>query len=73
VLVGPIPRWQLPLRLPQIYLGSHVHAQFVRTGRAQRVRLEPLGPFPPFDTDGETFAAGAATITLLPNALLVPA
>lgn len=73
VLVGPVPRWQLPLRLPQIYLGTHVRAPFVRTGRAQRVRLEPLGPFPPFDTDGEMFAAGAATVTLIPDALLVSA
>jgi diacylglycerol kinase (ATP) len=73
VLVGPIPRWQLPLRLPQIYLGTHVHARYVRTGRAQQVRLEPLGLFPPFDVDGEMFAAGAATVTLVPGALLVSA
>jgi diacylglycerol kinase (ATP) len=73
VLVGPIPRWQLPLRLPQIYLGTHVHARFVRTGQAQSVRLEPLAAFPPFDVDGETFPAAAASITLRPGALLVSA
>jgi diacylglycerol kinase (ATP) len=73
VLVGPIPRWQLPLRLPQIYLGTHVHSRYVRTARAQQVRLEPLGLFPPFDVDGETFAAGAATVTVVPGALLISA
>jgi diacylglycerol kinase (ATP) len=73
VLVGPMPRWQLPLRLPQIYLGTHVHARYVRAGPAQQVRLEPLGLFPPFDLDGEMFAAGAATVTVVPGALLVSA
>jgi diacylglycerol kinase (ATP) len=69
VLVGPVPRAQLPFRLPQIYLGTHLSAPFVRSGRARQVRLEPLAPLPPLDLDGETMPAGAATISVEPGAL----
>lgn len=71
VLVGPVPRWQLLLRLPQIYRGSHLHSRQVRWRRGVSVRLEPRGKLPPFDVDGEVFDAGAARITLLPAALKV--
>lgn len=72
VLVRQVPRWQLPIRLPQVYLGTHVRTRFVRTALARTVRLEPLAPMPPFDLDGEMFDPGPATITIQPGALLVP-
>jgi diacylglycerol kinase (ATP) len=71
ILVQPVARWQLAVRLPQIYLGTHVRAGFVRAGRGQQVRIEPVGPLPPFDLDGEAVASAAATITLAPGALNV--
>lgn len=73
VLVRPVPRWQLPLRLPQIYLGTHVHAPFVRVGTATAVRWDPLAPMRSFELDGEAFPAGPATLTVVPRALLVAA
>jgi diacylglycerol kinase (ATP) len=69
VLVGPVPRSQLPFRLPQIYLGTHLHTRFVRFGNARLVRLEPLAPLPPLDLDGETMPAGPATISVEAGAL----
>jgi diacylglycerol kinase (ATP) len=71
VLVNPVPRALLPFRLPQIYLGTHLSARFVRWGRARRVRIEPLAPMPPFDLDGEPFPSAASSITLEERALLV--
>ncbi len=71
VLVRPVPRWQLPLRLPQIYRGTHLRTRFVRVGRALSVRLEPAPTMPPFDLDGETFPAAPATISVVPGALKV--
>jgi diacylglycerol kinase (ATP) len=71
VLVRPVPRWQLPARLPQIYRGTHVRTRYVRTGRGARVRLEPAPGFPPFDLDGETFPAAPCDITVLAGALRV--
>ncbi len=69
VLIGPVPRWQLPFRLPQIYFGTHLGTRYVRAGRAQRVRIEPLAPLPPFDLDGEVFDSSPCDITVLPGAL----
>lgn len=69
VLIGAVPRWQLPFRLPQIYFGTHLHTRYVRAGRGQRVRLEPLAPLPPFDLDGEVFDSAPCDITVLPGAL----
>ncbi len=69
VLIGEVPRWQLPLRLPGIYLGTHVRSSHCRTRRCRAVRLEPSPGFPPFDLDGELFPAAPATIRLLPRAL----
>lgn len=69
VLVGPVPKSQLPFRLPQIYLGTHLKTRFVRFGRGRQVRLEPLAPMPPIDLDGETMTPGAASITVEPGAL----
>lgn len=64
VLVRPVPTTQLPFRLPQIYLGTHLKTRFVRHGPARCVRLEPLAPIPPLDLDGETLPPGAATIAV---------
>ncbi len=71
VLVGSVAGLELLRRLPQVYLGRHLGARPVRHRRARRVRLEPLAPLPPFDVDGETYASGAATFTVLPGALQV--
>jgi len=69
VLVRPMPRWQIPLRMPRIYLGTHLDQPSVAWRRARRVRLEPTGPLPPFDVDGELLASGAATFEMLPGAV----
>lgn len=69
VLVGPVPKAQLPFRLPQIYLGTHLKTRFVRFAPAYTVRLEPLGPMPPIDLDGETAPPGAVTISVDPGVL----
>ena len=36
-----------------------------------RVRIEPQGPVPPFDTDGEVFEAAPCEIVVIPGALRV--
>lgn len=69
VLVRPLPGWQVPLQLPRLYLGRHLGSPYVDWRRARRVRLEPVGPLPPFDVDGETLPSGAASFELLPGAL----
>ncbi len=69
VLVRPMPRWQIPLRMPRIYLGTHLGQPSVAWRRARRIRLEPEGPIPPFDVDGELLPSGAATFELLPGAV----
>ena len=69
VLVRPVPTAQLVFRLPQIYLGTHLRAPFVRFGHARQIRLEPLGAMPPLDLDGETMPAAAVTITVEEGAL----
>ena len=71
VLVGGVPRWQLALRLPQLYRGTHLESRYVRWRRGRDVRFEPLAPLPPFDLDGECFASAAARFTVLPGALRV--
>ncbi len=73
VLVETLPRWQLPLRLPRLYLGTHLRLAAVRWRRARRVRLEPYEELPPFDVDGEVMASAAAEFTILPGALRVSA
>ena len=73
VLVGEVGGLELVRRLPQVYLGRHLGARPVRYGRARSVRIEPLAPLPAFDVDGETYASGPATFTLLPGALRVAA
>lgn len=69
VLVRPMPRWQIPLRMPRLYRGTHLDEPSVTWRRARRIRLEPLGPLPPFDVDGEMLPSGAAEFEVLPRAL----
>jgi diacylglycerol kinase (ATP) len=72
VLIAPMARWQLVFQMPRIYRGTHLAgARYVHWRRGREVRIEPLTPFPPFDLDGEVFAADAARFTLLPAALRV--
>ncbi len=71
VLIPPVPRWQLPYRLPQFLTGRHVKLEIVLTRRAKRLRLEPAEGFPPFETDGECLPAGPAEVRVLPGALRV--
>ncbi len=71
VLIPPVPRWQLPYRLPQFLTGRHVELEIVLTRRAKRVRLEPAEGFPPFEADGECLPAGPAEVRVLPGALRV--
>lgn len=69
VLVPPVPKWQLPVRLPQFLAGRHVRLSQVVVGRAREVRIEPPPGFFPYDLDGETLDAEAATFRILPGAL----
>ncbi len=73
VVAGEIGGPDLLRRLLQLYLGRHLDAKPVRWARARTVRLEPLAPLPVLDADGETYASGAATFTVLPAALRVAA
>ena len=73
VAVGEVTGLELVLRLPQVYLGRHLHARPVRHARARKVRLEPLAPLPPFDVDGETYPSGPATFTIALAALRIAA
>jgi diacylglycerol kinase (ATP) len=71
VAIRPVPRWQLPLRLPQLYSGTHLGSRYSRAVRARRVRVEPLGPVPPFDLDGEVFESAASDLVVIPGALRI--
>lgn len=71
VLVPPVPRWQLPLRLPQFFTGRHVALPFVTVRRARQVRLLPAEDAPPFELDGEAADAAPATLEVLPGALRI--
>jgi diacylglycerol kinase (ATP) len=69
VLVGDVPRWQLPLRLGQLYLGRHLSARPVTFRQARQVDFEPLEPFPSFELDGDGAPCGPARMQVLPGAL----
>ena len=71
VLIPPVPRWQLPFRMPQFLVGVHVHTRLVTVCRGQSVRVEVGEGFLPFDLDGEIFPAASATLKILPAALKV--
>ena len=69
VLVRPVSGFQLLRRLPQVYLGRHLHARPVSVRTGSSVGLTPLAEMPPFDVDGETYPAAAVELTVLPSAL----
>ena len=71
VLVPPFPLWKIPQRIAPLYTGGLLEWPGVRFAQGRSVRVEPHGPMPPFDADGETLASGPATIRLLPKALRV--
>ncbi len=74
VAVSEVSGWELAVRLPQVYLGRHLHARPVHHARARAVRLEPLAPLPPLDVDGETYpSAGPLTFTVAAGALRIAA
>ncbi|MEM1206662.1 MAG: diacylglycerol kinase family protein [Acidobacteriota bacterium] len=75
VIVPPIPKWQMPWRLPAFLSGRHVRWPEVKTFRGREIRLVPGQSHvrgsgsPPFDLDGETHPAAPATFRVLPGAL----
>ena len=72
VVVGHVPRWQLPWRLTQLYLGRHLAAPMVRYRQGRRVTFEPLEPFPPLELDGDGSPPGQPTeLRVVPGALKV--
>ena len=71
VVVGAVPKWQLVLRMPELYRGTHLESRHVKWCQARSVRLEPLASLPAFDLDGDVFASGAASFRVLPGALRI--
>lgn len=71
VFIPPFPKWQLPFRLPLLFLGKHTAMKAVRVRRAREVRIVPADGFPPYDLDGEILPAEPATFRVLPGALRV--
>ncbi len=69
VLVEAMPRWRLPLRLPRLYLGSHLGLAPVHWCRARTVVVEPREALPPFDVDGEEMPSAGVEVSVLPGAL----
>jgi hypothetical protein len=57
------------VKLPRIYLGTHLSSPFVAWRQAREVALEPSEPIPPLpvlDLDGETAPSGPFTLRVLP-------
>lgn len=71
VVVGNLPRWQLPFRLPQLQLGHHLKMKAVLFRQARSVRCEPLGPFTAYELDGDVGPPGPMEMKVLPGALRV--
>ncbi len=71
VLVGQLPRWQLPYRLPQLQLGHHLGSRYVRFRQARTLRCEPDGPFTAYELDGDVAPAGSIDLEVLPGALRI--
>ena len=69
VLVPPVPKWQLPIRLPQFLAGLHIRLPEVKVIRGREVRVDPPAGFFPYDLDGETLDSEGATFKILPGAL----
>jgi diacylglycerol kinase (ATP) len=71
VLIRPFPRWQLPLRMPRVFLGSHLTMAPVSHRRGRRITVRTTGPLPPLDLDGESLDAHQVEISVVPGALRV--
>jgi diacylglycerol kinase (ATP) len=72
VVIGDVPRWQLPFRLPQVVLGWHAKAKPVRMVQARAVTCEQLGPPPTaYELDGDVGAPGPLAVRVLAGALRV--
>ena len=71
VAISPIPKWHLPIRLPQFLAGRHMHLPAVRSRSSRELEIACLESPPPYDLDGELFRARALRISILPRALRV--
>ncbi|HEV8632287.1 MAG TPA: diacylglycerol kinase family protein [Thermoanaerobaculia bacterium] len=71
VLVGDMRRWELVFRLPQLYLGRHLESRRTLFRQARRLTCEPLGPFPPYELDGDAAAPDPIELRVLPGALRI--
>ena len=71
VVVGDLPRWQLPLRLPQLQFGRHLGAPHIHFKQARAISCEPLGPFTPYELDGDVGPPGPLQVTVAPGAVRV--
>jgi diacylglycerol kinase family enzyme len=70
LIVPPKSRAELlGLRLPQLYFGKHLGAKGLIYTQARTVRVVPRGDFPPFDLDGETYAAAEGVVRVLEGAV----
>ena len=56
---------------PDLQRGTHLGSRYSRAIRARSVRIEPRGPVPPFDLDGEVFEFAPSNLVLIPGALRV--
>ena len=71
VLIPALPKYELLLRLPSLYLGTHLAAPGVRLFRGRRVELEPIGAPATGEVDGEPIAQLPMTVEVRPGALQV--
>ncbi|MEQ8802599.1 MAG: hypothetical protein RLP45_11235 [Haliea sp.] len=70
LVLGDLPRWQLPGLLPGIYRGSHLHHARITRHRARQVSLRLTAAAPGLvDLDGEQPGYLPATWNLYPRAL----
>jgi diacylglycerol kinase (ATP) len=71
VLAGELHGLAIATLLPRLYVGRHIGAARVMYRQARTVAVQPLAPLPVFDVDGETYASGTATFSVLHHALRV--
>ena len=71
VVVEPMSRWLLPLRLCRLYLGNHLSASYVHYCRGQTVSIEPISDNHGFEIDGESAESALFTVETLPRALTI--
>ena len=71
VVVGDLPRWQLLLRLPQLQFGRHLGAPHIYFKQARTISCEPLGPFTPYELDGDVGPPGPLEVKVVQGAVRV--